>query len=332
MTENNIVTNKINFSKIKERRLAGSLGLIVGVLIFILTFIYFSINAPGFLTRINLIKNLLMPASIAIVISLGMNFVMTAGGIDLSISSIAGLAGLASAAISVVLKLPFGFMLTGALLVGLLIGVLNGFLIAYGGISPFVVTLSMVFLVQGLQYLISLATVSGTYLMLPRAMTRLGSQPWFVIGICATLSVVQYIFIDWTVHGRYIKSVGKNVEASRFSGIPTRFYYGLTFVLSGLYCAVGGVMLTFAEGAAKVGSGESYLIDAFLIPILGKTIFGRFSALGTIFGAVFMYMLINGMFILGTPPEYVRLIKGGLLLAIILASGLQNILSGGNDE
>lgn len=317
----------------KEKfRMEGSvLNIAAGLLVFIGTFIFFSIQAPGFLSRINLIKNLLMPACIATVISLGMTVVMTAGGIDLSISSIAGLSGLAAAAVSASLDLGLIPMLLGALLIGALIGAINGTLVAYSGISPFVVTLSVVFLAQGLQYLVALWSVSGTYLMFPREITRLGSEPAFVIGITALCAVLLYIFLDRTVFGRYTRALGSNLEAARFSGIRVRFYYWLSFVICGLYCAVGGVMLTFSEGMARVGSGESYLIDAFLLPILGNTIFGRFSVEGTLFGALFMYMIINGLFILGTPPEYIRIIKGGLLLAIILVSGLQKVLRRDNN-
>ena len=313
----------------KKLRLEGSVvNIAAGLLIFIGVFVFFSIKAPGFLTRINLVKNLLMPACIAAVISLGMTIVMTAGGVDLSISSIAGVAGLTSAAISAVFDLGFLPMLLGALLIGALVGAINGVLVAYGGISPFVVTLSVVFLAQGLQYLIALGAVSGTYLMLPREITRLGSEPYFVIGISLLCALLLYIFLDRTVYGRYTRAVGTNLEAARFSGIRVRFYYWLSFVICGVYCAVGGILLTFSEGMSRVGSGESYLVDAFLLPILGNTIFGRFSVEGTIFGALFMYMIINGLFILGTPPEYIRIIKGGLLLAIILVSGVQKILSG----
>lgn len=315
-------TNKEVFS-LKSK----NISLIAGIVVFALVFIFFSIQAQGFFTRVNLIKNLLMPACIATVISLGMTTVMVAGGIDLSISSIAGLAGLAAAAVSVVFDLPFLPMLFAAILVGALIGALNGALVSYGGISPFVVTLSVVFLAQGLQYLIALSVTSGTYLMLPREITNLGSKPWFVIGLTAIFALLLYVFLDRTIFGRYTRAVGENIEAARFSGIPVRLYYWLTFVICGAYCAVGGIMLTFSEGMARVGSGESYLIDAFLLPILGNTIFGRFSVEGTVFGALFMYMIINGLFILGTPPEFIRIIKGGLLLAIILVSGVQKIIS-----
>ena len=308
----------------KKFRLEGSsLNIAAGLLIFLVVFVFFSIKAPGFLTRINLVKNLLMPACIAAVISMGMTMVMTAGGVDLSISSIAGVAGLSSAAIAVVFDLGVIPMVLGALLVGALIGAINGALVAYGGISPFVVTLSVVFLADGLQYLVALGAVSGTYLMLPREITRLGSEPMFVIGVTVLFAVLLYVFLDKTIYGRYTRAVGTNLEAARFSGIRVRFFYWLSFVICGVYCAVGGILLTFSEGMSRVGSGESYLLDAFLLPILGNTIFGKFSVEGTIFGSLFMYMIINGLFILGAPPDYIRIIKGGLLLVIILVSGIQ---------
>ncbi len=302
-------------------------GMLAGFATFALVFIYFSIKAPSFLTRINLIRNLIMPATISAVISLGMTIVMTGGGIDLSVASIAGLAGMASAVGAAQLDLPIVLMILLALIVGGLIGAINGALVAYGGISPFVVTLSIIYLARGLQYLVALSAVSGTYLMLPRAATKLGGEPNFLIGAAVLVAIIFYFFLDRSIYGRYIKAVGNNIHAAKYSGIPTRFYTWITYVLCGFCCAIAGVMLTFNEGMARVGSGESYQIDAFLLPILGNSIFGRFSVQGTIFSSLFLYMIINGLFILGTPPEFLRIIKGALLITIILVSGLQKILS-----
>jgi ribose transport system permease protein len=304
-----------------------NIGLWAGLLVFALVFVFFSVKAQGFLTQINLVRNLLMPASIAAVIALGMTIVYVGGGVDLSIAVTAGLSGLAVAATMAKFDLSLPLLFLVALFSGAIIGAINGLLVAYVGISPFVVTLSVVFLAEGLQYLITLGVVSGTYIMLPREIMRLGSKPGFMLGICAAASILLYIFLDHTIFGRHIRTVGQNITVSNFSGIKTRFYTWLTYVLCGAFAAIGGVMLTFAEGMARVGSGESYLIDAFMLPILGNTIFGRFSVEGTIFGALFMYMLINGLFILGAPPEMIRIVKGVLLLAVILVSGIQKMVS-----
>ncbi|BBB49013.1 ABC transporter permease [Pelolinea submarina] len=323
--------NYISFlsrSKTGETKIGKSstnYGLIAGIAVFALVFIFFSIKATGFLSKINLVHNLVMPAAISAVIAMGMTVVMAGGGIDLSVANIAGLAGLASAAVSAQFDLPVPLMFLTALIVGGLIGAINGVLVAYAGISPFVVTLSVVYLAHGLQYLISLMAVSGTYLMLPRVVTKLGTNAFFQIGFCTFTFILLFIYLDRSIFGRYIKAVGMNINAANFSGIPTRFYTWLTYVICGVCCAIMGIMLTANEGLARVGSGESYQIDAFLLPILGNTIFGRFSVQGTLFSALFIYMVINGMFIMGVSPEKVKIIKGGLLLGIILVSGIQKV-------
>jgi ribose transport system permease protein len=311
------------------RRVSGSasIGSLAGIAVFVLVFIFFSVRAPGFLSVNNLVRSLLMPASIAAVIALGMMVVMTGGGIDLSVSATAGLSALLAAVAAARLDVGLPLMLLIAMLGGLLVGALNGVFVAYIGVSPFVVTLSVVFLAEGLQFLVTLMTISGTYLMLPRDVTRLATKPWFLLGLCALVSVTTYILLDRTIYGRYIRAVGQNLEVARFSGIPVRFYTWLTYAICGVLASIAGLMLTSVEGMARTGSGESYLIDAFLVPILGQSIFGRFSVQGTLFGALFMYMIIDGLFILGTPPESVRIVKGALLLAVILVSGLQKMRS-----
>ena len=165
-----------------------------------------------------------------------------------------------------------------AMVGGGLMGAANGAFVAALGVSPFVVTLSMVFLARGLQFLIALTMVSGTYLMLPHDVTRLGSTPAFLIGTCAIVAVLLYVLMDHTVFGRYLRAVGKNLAVARLSGIPVRLITWSSYVLCGAMAAIGGVLLTSQEGmAAPVGSGESYLIDAFLLPILGQAVFRRFS-------------------------------------------------------
>ena len=325
------LTNFLERQKLNNQDRNINFSMIAGFVVFILVFIFFSIRAKGFLTQVNILRNLIMPASISAVIAMGMTIVMSAGGIDLSVSSIAGLAGLAAAASAALFKFPLPLMFFAALVTGGLIGAINGSLVAYGGISPFVVTLSVVFLARGIQYLIVLTTVvTGTYRMHPMSVSRLGGNPFFLIVTCAVVIFILYFFLDHTIFGRNIKATGLNLEAAKFSGIPVRWYTWLTYVICGFCCAITGLMLTANEGMARVGSGESYLIDAFLLPILGSSVFGRFSIQGTVFSSLFLYMIINGLFILGASPESVRIIKGGLLLAIILVSGIQKRIQEGS--
>jgi ribose/xylose/arabinose/galactoside ABC-type transport system permease subunit len=295
------------------------------LVVFALVFLFFAWQAPGFLTQLSLVRNILVPASIGAVISLGMTVVMTGSGIDLSVAATAGLAALAAASAETLLDFNLVLMMVVAVIVGALMGALNGAFVAYVGISPFVVTLSSAFLMSGLQSLMALSAVGGTYLMISGDVKKFVREPIVLIGACAVVAILLYIFLDHTTHGRYIRAIGQNLSVTHLSGIKTRFYTWLTYVICGALCAIGGVMLTAREGKASVGSGEGYLIDAFLLPILGQAVFQRFSVEGTIFGALFMYMIIDGLFIMGAPPESMRIVKGALLLAVILASGLQKM-------
>ncbi len=294
-----------------------------GVFVFLVVFLFFAIKAPGFFTPINLLRNWLMPAGIAAVVSLGMTIVMAGGGIDLSVGANAGLSALFAASLTSVFHLGIIPMILCALLIGTAIGAINGAFIAYLGVNPFVVTLSVVFLIRGLQYLVTLAAVNGTYIMLPFSVMNLGSNSIFQIGAFIVAALLLYVFLDKTRFGRYIRAVGDNLEVAKYSGVSYRFYTWLTYALCGTLVALGGFMLTSYEGVIRVGSGEGYLIDAFVLPILGQAIFRRISVEGTIFGSLFIYMIINGFFIFGTPPVYVNLIKGGLLLLMLIISGIQ---------
>jgi len=313
------VEKKITCPQIRFRSWMG------GMFVFVAIFIFLSIKAPGFFTTINLVRNLLMPAGIVAVIACGMTVVMAGGGIDLSVGATAGLSALVAAVTAARLDLEILPMLVLAIMVGCFIGSINGLFVAYLGVSPFVVTLSSVFLIRGLEFLISLTNVRGTYLMLPMELTDAGSSPYFQLGLFLVVVFSVFIFLDRSCFGRYIRSVGENLEVSHFSGIRYRFYTWLTYAVCGILTAIGGFMLTSYEGVVRVGSGESYLIDSFVLPILGQAVFRRISVEGTVFGALLIYMVLNGLFIFGTPPVFVNLIKGSLLLLVIILSGIQKL-------
>lgn len=317
-----MTTRSINATTNKKFELKSWMG---GLLVFALVFLFFSIQAKGFLTPINLLRNLIMPAGIAAVVSLGMTIVMAGGGIDLSVGSNAGLSALFAASLASMFDLGILPMILLAILVGFAVGAINGLFVAYLGVSPFVVTLSSVFLIRGLQFLVTLTAVKGTYIMLPHSLMKMGSNATFQVGAFLVASILLFLFLDKSRFGRYVRSVGDNLQVARFSGIPYRFYTWLTYALCGALVGLGGFLLTSYEGVIRVGAGEGYLIDAFVLPILGQAIFRRISVEGTVFGSLFIYMIINGLFILGAPPVYVELIKGALLLTMLIISGIQKI-------
>lgn len=300
-------------------------GWMGGVLIFLLIFIFLSITAPAFLNPVNLLRNWILPAGIASVVSLGMTIVMAGGGINLSVGASAGLSALFAASLSKVFGIDLVPMFIIALISGVLIGAINGMFVSYLGINPFVVTLSSVYLIRGLQYVLALSTVKGTYIMLSKPVLSLGANAYFQIGSFILASILIYIFLEKTRYGRYIKAIGTNIEVARFSGINVRYYTMLTYLICGLLTALGGFMLTAYEGVVRIGAGEGYLIDSFVFPILGQAVFRKMSVEGTLFGALLMYLILNGLYIFGTSPETTDFIKGGLVLLILIISGIQKI-------
>ncbi len=296
-----------------------------GLLVFILVFAFFAITKPVFLRPSNLLRNLLLPAGIAGVISLGMTIVMAGGGIDLSVGATAGLSALVAATVATRFNLGLLPIFLLALSTGLLIGGLNGLFVGYLGVNPFVVTLSSVFLIRGLEYLFTLTLVRGTYLMVPKVAAKAGTSTWFQLGLFFAAAILVYFFLQHTRFGRTIRAVGESLQVSHYSGLPIRAYTWLTYALCGMFVALGGLMLTSYEGMVRVGTGETYLIDAFVLPILGQAVFKRISVEGTVLGALLIYMMINGLFIYGTPPIFVSFVKGGLLLAVIVLSGIQKL-------
>jgi ribose/xylose/arabinose/galactoside ABC-type transport system permease subunit len=296
-----------------------------GLLVFLAIFLFFAITKPVFFSSVNILRNIILPAGIAGVIALGMTIVMAGGGIDLSVGAISGLSALIAGSIATNIHISVPLIMLIAMLTGLLIGGLNGFFVSFLSVNPFVVTLSSVFLIRGLEYLFTLRLVSGTYIMMPEELTRAGSSTWFQMGLFVLTSVLLYVFLDHTRFGRSIHSVGENLQVTHYSGLPIKLYTWLTYALCGVLVAIGGVMLTSYEGMVKVGTGESYLIDAFVLPILGQAVFKRISVEGTLFGALLIFMVINGLFIYGTPPIYVNFVKGGLLLVVIILSGIQKL-------
>ena len=291
-------------------------GAILSMALFFLVFALLCIYGRGFFTAENLVRNLLMPASMSSVIACGMTLVMRGGGIDLSMGATAGLGALTGAALGTNVVSS----IAAAMFSGMILGSLNGLFISVIGINPFIVTLTTSFVAKGLQFLVSLQKAQSTALLWSLPMDRLGSSPVFQIGTSLLVIIFLYVFIEKTKYGRYVKAIGENSEVAIYSGIPVRFYSWMTYVIGSVLAGLSGVMLTSYEGLVRVGSGDNFLLDAFLLPLLGKAVFGRLSIAGTVFAALFLAMIVNGLYILGLPPSWVNAMKGVLLFSMVVAS------------
>jgi ribose transport system permease protein len=294
-----------------------NLGL-VGVLA-ILAIVGVATTDGQFLTRSNIL-NILVSASIIGVVTVGMTFVIIGGGIDLSVGALVALASVWATTLSTQSYGPVVMVLC-ALLVGMGAGLVNGVLIAYGRLVPFIVTLAMLVSARGLAQSLSdrrtqLVTVGAINDI---ATTDLLGIP-LLVYLFAAVIVVGWVVLNRTTFGRRTFAVGGNPEAARLAGIDIRRQTALLYVVSGLCCGVAAVMIMARTTTGSSTHGDLYELDAIAAVIIGGTLLtgGRGTLIGSILG-VLVFTTITNLFVLNNlPTEVQNIAKGLIIVAAVL--------------
>lgn len=294
------------------------------VLAFLVLCLVLSFASPYFLTTKNLL-NVLLQTSINLVIAIGMTFVITSGGIDLSVGSIVAVAGMVMADI-VSRDLGLGLAVFLALLVGTLCGWLNGMLITRLRLPPFIVTLGTMSMLRG----VALIYNDGKPLYgLPQKELKvisgdLASIPIPVI-IALVVAVLAHFVLRNTVIGEYTTAIGGNEETARLSGIDVRRFKVIIYSISGLMCGLAGVILTARLSAAEPIAGVMYELDAIAATVMGGTSLtgGEGTVFGTIIGALLMGVLRNGLNLLNIQSYYQQLVIGGVIVLAVAVDKLR---------
>ncbi|TLU73218.1 ABC transporter permease subunit [Lichenicoccus roseus] len=264
-------------------------------------------------------------ASINCVLAAGMTFVILTGGIDLSVGSILAASAM-GALIASLWSIGGGFAVPVCLLIGLVIGGLNGGLIAYGKLPPFIVTLGSLTAVRGLARLMG---ADNTIFNPNLSYAWIGNDgltifpgvaiPWLAIIAVAVILVSWYV-LKRTVLGVRIYAVGGNPAAARLSGINVPLILMFVYSLSGLLAGLGGVMSSARLYAANgLQLGQSYELDAIAAVILGGTSFvgGIGSIWGTLIGALIIAVLSNGLILLGVSDIWQFIVKGLVIIGAV---------------
>lgn len=285
-----------------------------------------SVTCKNFLNPSNIL-NVLNTISINGCIALGMVFVITAGGIDLTVGA---LLAWGSVAIGLVLKhagnIPLA-CLTAIVSCGLL-GLLNGLLISQFHLFPFVVTLAMQLVIRGL----ATALCSGySFAVTVPAFTRIGLGKLFgvipiPVLILLTLSILAYTLMHWTKFGRYVYSVGGNINAAVAAGVNVYWTTAFTYVISGLCTAFAAIIMTAKINASQPNVGVGYETDAIAACVIGGTSFaGGVSTIpGTIVGIIIIGLIYNGMNLLGVEAYWQTVCKGILIVLAVLLDQFVN--------
>jgi ribose transport system permease protein len=290
-----------------------------GILIpFVIVLVVLSVVSPPFLRFQNLANILDQQSGIIIVAAAG-TLVLIAGGIDLSVGAVYGLAGATAAQLSVSFGPPVG--ITAGILVGLVVGLANGVIVTQFRINPLIGTLAMSFVVGGIG---AIATKGNLIVVFDHpefqvfAASRIAgitTAAWLMVAI----AIVTAILLSRTTFGRYVYATGGNAEAARLGGVRINVVRIATFALSGAAAALAGTLDASRVLSAQASAG-SFLTFTVLTGIIvgGTSILGGEGSVGrTVVGCLFVALVANGFNLLGLDPFYQQVTLGIILLLAV---------------
>ncbi|MDX8144161.1 ABC transporter permease [Lentzea sp. BCCO 10_0061] len=296
---------------ISIRKYASENGALAGLVILALAI---AIMQPAFLNAQNLL-NVGVQAAVIAIMAFGMTFVVVAGGIDLSVGSIAALAAMVGALTAG----PIG------LVVGALCGLVNGALISYGKLPPFIATLAMLSVARGLTLVFSEGQPHETDALV----TFLGSNlaPMLPLPLLLMLAFfgITGLILTRTNLGRRMYAIGGNEEAAKLSGIDVRRQKLWIYALSGLFAAAAGLVLAGRLGSAGPQAAAGYELDAIAAVVIGGASLsgGVGRATGTLVGALVLAVLRNGLNLLQVPPFWQQVVIGAVIALAALLDSLR---------
>lgn len=298
--------------------LKNNIGIIA---VLVILFVILSFISPVFLTSSNLIT-VLQQITINVFLALGMTLVIILGGIDLSVGAIVALSGTLTVGFIVNSGIPvYAAILLGVLLGGL-IGLLNGFVIAQFKLPPFIVTLASMYIAQGIAYIYSGGQAAR---ITNDAFTNIGTVRIFgfiplPVVYMVILVAIFIILLSKTKFGTYVYAIGGNREAARLSGVPSKKVEISVYVLTGVLAAFAGIVLAARMYSGQPSVGQGYELDAIAACVLGGVSMagGRGRISGTVFGAIVIGVVSNGLNLLGVNSFWQLLVMGLIILIAVI--------------
>jgi simple sugar transport system permease protein len=290
------------------------------------------IASPNFLTADNMLAVLQQSTELSLLV-LGEALVLLVARMDLSLESTIGLAPV----IAIWLIAPSGgqarFLgldllpawtaVPVTLLVGALIGLLNGLVVLKVRLNAFIVTLGMLITLRGLQIAI---TGGQSVFELPESFKYLGRASWLgvpaSVWICTLLFAVGIVALSWFRHGRSLYAIGGNADAARAAGISADRVVWIVFVLGSLLAALGGVLFVGRLGSIAATQGQGMIFQVFAAAVIGGVSLngGRGSLFGALTGVIVLRLIDNVMNFIGIPPVWEQFLDGVIILAALVVS------------
>lgn len=288
----------------------------------LLLVVVFAATTDAFFTTGNAL-NLLRQIAPTMIVAVAMTFVITTAGIDLSVGSTIALVS-ALSAILIRDGLDPGLVLPLMLLLGMGIGIVNGYFTAYQALPPFIVTLAALSVVRGVALLLTQGysiPISSSLWFVKLGQGRVGPIPIPVL-IALGVAALGWIFLTQTRYGQYVTGIGSNAEAVRRAGVNTRAVVLSVYVISGLAAALGGVLVAARLGSGSANAAVGFELEVIAAVVLGGTSLfgGRGTMIGTVLGALTIGVVSNGLILLHVSPFYVPIVQGLILLLAIFVN------------
>ncbi|GAA1340226.1 ABC transporter permease [Saccharothrix algeriensis] len=303
------------------RRVLADNGALAGLLVLVVAL---SVLAPAFLGARNLL-NVGVQAAVVAVLAFGSTFVIVSGGIDLSVGSVAALSAVVGAWSSAGAGLPGPVALLLGLLTGVVAGLVNGALVAWGRLPAFIATLAVLSVARGLTLVVS----RGSPLATPDVVSSLGADLAPYLPAPLLVMLVFYgltgFVLTRTYPGRAMYAIGGNEEAARLSGIDVRRQKLVVYALSGLFAAVAGMLLAGRLSSAGPQAAVGYELDAIAAVVIGGASLsgGVGRATGTLVGALVLAVLRNGLNQLQVSPFWQQVAIGAVIALAVLLDTLR---------
>jgi simple sugar transport system permease protein len=299
---------------------------------------YFSIFADGFLSPYSAVF-IFQSVAITGILALGVTFTLVVDGFDLSIGSTATSALMLSAYVMVVLEMGAVAAVVACLVMGALIGLINGLLIVKTKVPDLLATLGMMFLLIGLQRIPTEGRSISTGMTMPGGETANGKfAPEFLwlgrhrfdffidnlipvsVVILVIVAVLVWVFLERTRHGRLMYAIGSNERAASLAGTNVNRYKIIAYMISGVLASVGGILLSARLGRGDIASGNNLLLDSVAAALIGFAVLGaaKPNAFGTAIGALFVGVLLQGLTMMNAPYYTQDFVKGAVLVVALV--------------
>lgn len=310
----------------------GFLLLLAGLLIF------FSISARGFASPQSAVF-IFQSVAITGILALGVTCTLVVGGFDLSIGSVATSSLMLSSYVMVVWEQGAAVAIVLCLIMGAVVGLINGWLIVRMRVPDLLATLGMMFLLIGLQRIPTQGRSIATGMTLPDGSVTTGvfSPVFLALGrhrfdlfierllpvsvvVLLLVAVLVWLFLGFTRHGRLMYAIGSNERASALAGVPVQRYKVTAYIISGVLASVGGMLMSARLGRGDIASGNNLLLDAVAAALIGYAVLGaaRPNAFGTAIGALFVGILLQGLTMMNAPYYTQDFVKGAVLVLALM--------------